>query len=269
MRYLLDGFYRLRPEIRRSASSISPSSFEGVWDLCNIHNFPVLVQTTMLFSDLDNKFEWTPASDNFDSVAGCEAGYKLATSAAETFQHNYLSMTKATAGGDQFGLFKYRIDEVYSGAFDEQRLSMAFTAAFDSFLQAVGCTNVIFGAREQFDAVTQNSQGYVLNKVLEGGTLPLVVVAFANAMGIQRDRKEAQLFTYFSNNTHLLPEAKSPLNLGVSFCNLKSSPSFQLFGYYQVEGSTFHVVPMTGKLLATKRKCRKLVLCNSCLHVAF
>lgn len=254
----LDAFYRPRPEIRKSASSILPSSFEGVWNLGNIHNFPVLVRTTMLFSNLENKFEWTPASDRFHNVASCESVYELATSAAEDFQHNYRSMTKATADGDQFGLFKYRIDEARSGAFDEQRLSMAFTVAFDNFLQAAGCTNIIFGAREQLDAVTQNSQDYVLDKVFEGGTLPLVVVEFANATGAHRDCKEAQLFTHVSNNTHLLPEGKSPLNLGVSFCNLKSSPSFQLFGYYQVEGTTFHVVPMTGELPATETNVANL-----------
>lgn len=179
--------------------------------------------------------------------------YKFAGNAAEAALSSHKSMTTDPGpNSDNFGVFRYRADATGSGSFDEQRLSLAFTNAFDSFIKkACSQDAVVSGAREQYDEC-KNSQDYVLNRRLSGGTLPLVVIEFANDKGTQKDYKEAQLFAYICNNAHLLPAEKSMLSIGVSFCYLTSNPVFQVFGYYQVDSVIIHVVPITPRLFATQ-----------------
>lgn len=98
-----------------------------------------------------------------------------------------------------------------------------------------------------------------MNRVFEKGTLQAAVVEFALDNGRQRDGKEAQLFTYVRSDTHSLPSDRSPMNLGVSFLNLNCrSPMFKVFGYYQINGDVFGIVPLTGGLQVDVQSLTKL-----------
>jgi len=211
----------------------------------------------LLFSTDGDKLQWTPHCKYFDDDDKCQQVYNMAGDAAREALRRHRSMLRAGSTGDRFGVFRFRPDIRGSGAFDEQRLSIAFTSAFDKFIIATGFQDAIFGAREQYDE-SKNSQDYVLNRILDGGTLPMVVIEFANDNGKNRDYKEAQIFTYISNNTHLLPADRSMLNIGVSFCYLKTTPVMQVFGYYQVDSKICHVVPMTPRLIVDQENLTNL-----------
>jgi len=248
---------RERPLIRKSASSTDPSVYSNVWRLGNAHNFPILVRTMLLFSTGGDKLRWTPHSEYLDNASHQQSVYSMAQKAAGEALRRHCSMIRRGSTSDSFGVFRFRPDIPGSGNFDEQRLSIAFTSAFDKFIISTGFQDAIFGAREQYDE-SKNSQDYVLNRILDGGTLPMVVIEFANDNGKNRDYKEAQIFTYISNNTHLLPADRSMLNIGVSFCYLKTTPVMQVFGYYQVDSQICHVVPMTPRLTVDQENLANL-----------
>lgn len=176
---LPQAFERDRPPLRKTASSADPSEYANTWKLGNVHNFPILVNTMLLFAPGTDKLQWTPQCD-YLKENDCVRIYKLAGNAAEAALSSHKSMTTDPGpNSDNFGVFRYRADATGSGSFDEQRLSLAFTNAFDSFItKACSQDAVISGAREQYDEC-KNSQDYVLNRRLSGGTLPLVVIEFA------------------------------------------------------------------------------------------
>ena len=201
----------------------------------------------LLFSADEDKLKWTPHCTYLDNADAQQSVYGIAREEAGEALRRHYSMIRRGPDCDRFGVFRFRPDVPESGAFDEQRLSIAFTSAFDKFILATGCQGEVFGAREQYDEC-KNSQDYVLNRVLDGGTLPMVVIEFAKEKGKNKDNKEAQIFTYICNNTHLLPPDRSMLNIGVSFCYLATTPVMQVFGYYQVDSEIVHVVPLTPQL---------------------
>jgi hypothetical protein len=154
---------------------------------------------------------------------------------------------------NKFGVFRFRENTKGTGNRIEARLSLCFTSALSQFFSALGgkAANALFGAREQIDD-SKNSQDFVINRVVEGGTLQAAIIEFAAATGDFNDNKEAQLFTYVLNNLHSLPSGKTMLILGVSFLQLAAlTPAFQVFGYYDMGGQKYGVVPITGEIGVT------------------
>jgi hypothetical protein len=221
-----------------------------------MHNFPLFVTAAGLFASTlteDQRSLFSPAFTqlrfNLDDVV------KKASEAGEVAMKRHASILSRTNGNDAYGIFRFREDKKNSGNRLEQRLSMCFTSALSQFISSLGsdAAALLFGAREQLDDA-RNSQDFVLNRVLKAGTLPAAIIEFAVDKGAHDDHKEAQLFTYVLNNMHSLPANKSIFTLGVSFLDLAAHvPSFQVFGYYDIDGEQYGVVPITERTKVTAK----------------
>jgi hypothetical protein len=232
---------------------------EGKWRLGNVHNFPAFVNATGLFADelsADHRELFSPALKSFD--INVKDAFASAQRAAKDALYRHSSIT--TTGGAEFGLFRYRADKTNKGNRDEQRLSLCFTLSLTEYISSLSAygdvARCVSGAREQCDE-SRNCQDYVINRHLNGRglSLPAVVIEFANDCNSRRhnDRKEAQLFTYAWNNTLSLPKKSSMLSIGVSFVELQTAaPTFQVFGYYDFDGESCGVVPLTGIITASE-----------------
>jgi hypothetical protein len=230
---------------------VKPKDVKDLWALGNVHNFDAFVCSTGLFAaQLPTSLRqlFSPSLCALEMDVDVVHGLAVVAAADAIARHRSL----LESGHDAYGVFRYRPDVASSGNLDEQRLSLSVTSALEQFVASLEVSKYMFGAREQCDNA-KNSQDYVLNRVLPGGTLQTAIVEFANDTGKARDNKEAQLFTYVRNDAQSLPLSKSTLVLGVAFVDLKSlAPTFQVFGYYQKDGDVFHVVPVTTKLEMTK-----------------
>ena len=227
-------------------------TINGLWGLGNIHNYDTFVRCAALFSpDLSDRYR-SIFSGRLGTFVDASKAFELALRFGAEGMRRYTSMISEIVAGDKFGLFRFRKDASYSGNRDEQRLSLAITDTFSQFLamlssldQSGSVAKGISCCREQFDDC-RNPQDFVINRALAGGSLPVVVVEFArDTPRGPNDRKEPQLFQYICNNCRSLPDGKCPLTIGVPFVDLNHrTPTFQIFGYYQVEDN-FHVVPIT------------------------
>ena len=256
--------YRERPKLKIAASSVEPKSLKDEWELGNVHNFDEFVCTAALFCDNLTAELRTLFSPGFAMITGAlSVLHTQALSIAKISIKRHKSMLHP--GGDKFGVFRFREDIPASGNQDEQRLSLSITSGYEEYiacvLSALNKSHVIFGAREQYDN-SKNSQDFVINRVFPDGTLQAVVTEFANDIGKKNDHKEAQLMVYIQNDIHSLPSDRSILTLGVSFVHLKTNtPSFQVFGYYQNEGTVFDVVPLAYSRVRNdgKQSCKSIL----------
>ena len=203
-----------------------------------------------------------PFSGLFADCVDTEKAYAFAVECGSEAVRRHSSMMSESATGDNFGLYRYRPDVANTGNRDEQRISLAITDTFSQYLMLLSSIDekhiirkLISGCREQLDEA-KNSQDFVVNRNIfpqpssgrsQRGSIPVAVVEFAKDIPRDRNaRKEAQLFQYICNNCSSLPDDKSPLFLGVSMVELNhSTPTFQVFGYYQDDESKFNVVPIT------------------------
>ena len=245
---------------------------DTMWGLGNIHNYDELVCCAALFSSDLTVPDRELLSQSIAKFVSVSNAFEFAQECGKEGFRRHRSMIHGGAPAqDTFGLHRYRRDERYSGNQDEQRLSLAITEAFSRFLMLLSSLDKsgtiarsISCSREQFDDA-KNSQDFVVNRTLRGGTLPAIVMEFASdAPRAPNDRKEPQLFQYICNNTKSLPDSKSPLAIGVPFLQLKNAtPTFQIFGYYQAE-SDFHVVPITGEVLVDADSLARLFYVMAC-----
>jgi hypothetical protein len=228
---------------------------DSLWGLGNIHNFDEFVRCAALFSsDLDDA-DRKHFSGHLADVVDTSIAFDLALQCGAEGARRHASMISHPENCDSFGVYRYRIDEMGSGNRDEQRTSLAITSSFSQFLLSLTSLDesrvIAMGiscSRGQLDEA-RNSQDFVINRTLRGGSVPVAIIEFANdtPRGIN-DHKEPQLFQYVCNNCTSLPESKSPLTIGVTILDLNHHmPTFQVFGYYQV-AENFHVVPITGKV---------------------
>lgn len=246
---------RPRPVLFKSASSSKDGkcgTIAALWGLGNIHNYDEFVRCAALFSSVLQDADRALFSGHLAEVVDTSKALTHAVACGAEGVRKHASMIARSRSADDFGVHRFREDLSGSGDRDEQRISLAITEAFSQFLMLLSSLDAsariaraISCSREQLDEA-KNPQDFVVNRALQGGSLPVVVVEFARDVPrAPNDRKEPQLFQYICNNCLSLPDSKCPLSIGVSFLELSArTPTFQIFGYYQVE-QNFHVVPIT------------------------